>query len=220
MNKKILNATPTQSNGIAFKSSSEKTIYNALLKLGITPEYEGVTFTLSPVVRPTVVFYTRKSMKNTEFCLNSKPLDSITYTPDFTFHLNGYFVIVEVKGFPNDVYPVKRNMFRKLLETYKEPVMFFEVRTIKELLKAIDIVKKESKPISDLRSLIPNLPEKDIPSAFKALESRDFSELEHIVNLAIRRIEKKPEAYLDSDLNNLHILQAKITEITIHEELS
>lgn len=143
MNKKILNATPTKVAGIQFKSQLEGRIYKALKSLGIDAEYEKKTFTLSPKIKTTVPAYYRTKQKG----FHKMPVTSlaITYTPDFTFVLNGIYVIMEVKGKENDVYPLKRNLFRKVLESIQIPVMFFEVHSKTEALEAIKIVKAQNK---------------------------------------------------------------------------
>lgn len=226
-NKKILNATPVDFQDIHFKSTIEKTIYKALIQQGITPLYEGFTYTLSPDLRPQKVpYYTRRKergVSQTKLCLEMSPIDSITYTPDFTFLLNGIFVIIEVKGFVNDTYPLKRNLFRKYLENDNCPVMYFEVRSKKELLRALEIVRMETPQIQKLRQLISKLPEKEIPACYKCLDERDFTSMEQIVNTVIHRIEKdrgkQEQKYADIDLDSLYILQAELATITIHEDL-
>lgn len=226
-NKKIRNTAPTSLGNIQFKSTIEKTVYKTLIELGIEPKYEGLTYTLSPCIRPNVVpYYTRRADRKTklkELTLDMSPISSITYTPDFTFELNGIFVIIEVKGFVNDVFPVKRNLFRKYLEGTNRPTMFFEIRSKKELLKAIEIVKMESKQISNIRSLITKLPEKDVPAANRMLEERSFEALEHFVYLDILKIEKSrgkgEERFADIDLESLYSLLTSLTEITIHENI-
>lgn len=141
-NRKIANATPTEYKGISFKSLIEARIYKALLEVGITPEYEKYTYVLSPKAKTTVPFYNRTPKKG--FHLINRNVSAITYTPDFTFTLNGLFVIIEVKGRENDVFPFKRNLFRKLLETFDYPVMFFEIRSKKELMQSLEVIKKHT----------------------------------------------------------------------------
>ena len=224
-NKKIKNASPTSFNNIEFKSTIERTIYKTLIDLGINPVYEGLTYVLSPSIRPCKVpYYTRRTNRKThlkELTLDMSPVESITYTPDFTFTLNNIFVIIEVKGYVNDVFPVKRNLFRKYLENLDSPTMFFEVRSTKELLKAIEKVKMETTVVGKIRQLISKLPTKDIPAANKLLEERDFSNIEKIVYTDILRIEKsrnnKEETYKDIDLPSLYSLMTMLTDITIHE---
>ena len=226
-NKKIKNATPVNFNDIHFKSTIERTIYKALIQQGITPVYEGSTFILSSHLRPTKIpYYTRRKVKGdfkTQLCLDMSPISPITYTPDFTFMLNGIFVIIEVKGFVNDTFPVKRNLFRKYLESSEIPTMYFEIRSKKELLRALEIIKMETPQIQKLRSLIPKLPEKEIPACYKCLDKRDFTGIEQIVTATIHKIEKDREKqeqkYSNIDLDSLYVLQAELITITIHEDI-
>jgi len=213
-NKKIKNATKTTESGIAFKSETEARIYKALVAEGFNPLYEKVTFTLSEKIRPTVPFFNRiKGLLG----LDMKPVQAITYTPDFTFEYNGILIVIEVKGFENDVFPVKRNLFRKHLETLSQPSMFFEVRTKKELLEALRIIRMESPQVQRIRKLIPSLPEKDIPIGNKLLEARNWEELQNLVSSAIVKIEratsKGDDKYANIDLPSLYDLQASISDI-------
>ena len=213
-NKKIKNATKTTELGIAFKSETEARIYKALVAEGFDPLYEKVTFTLSEKIRPTVPFFNRiKGLLG----LDMKPVQAITYTPDFTFEYNGILIVIEVKGFENDVFPVKRNLFRKHLETLSQPSMFFEVRTKKELLEALRIIRMESPQVQRIRKLIPSLPEKDIPIGNKLLEARNWEELQNLVSSAIVKIEratsKGDDKYANIDLPSLYGLQASIPDI-------
>jgi hypothetical protein len=213
-NKKIKNATKTTELGIAFRSEVEARIYKALVAEGFNPLYEKVTFTLSEKIRPTVPFFNRiKGLLS----LDMKPVQAITYTPDFTFEYNGILIVIEVKGFENDVFPVKRNLFRKHLETLNQPSMFFEVRTKKELLEALRIIRMESPLVQRIRKLIPSLPEKDIPIGNKLLEARDWEELQNLVSSAIVKIEransKGDDRYTNIDLPSLYCLQAYIPDI-------
>lgn len=202
MNKKIKNATPLTVDGINFKSTTEARVYKALVKLGIKPKYEELTFVLSEGIRPTVAFYNRT--KHRSFHYEMKPVQPITYTPDFTFTLNDIFVIIEVKGFENDTFPIKRNLFRKYLETFGVPVMYFEVRTIRELNKSIEIVMSENKLMQQIRQGVPHLPQKDISIANRYIEERDFEALTALVDSVIKKVEKNREKYPDIDLAYLY----------------
>lgn len=219
VNKKVRNANPLEYNGIKFKSRVEVSIYRLLKTHNIEAKYEEETFILSPPIRPTVPFYNRT--KKAGFHSIMSPIDSITYTPDFTFIYNNILVIIEVKGFENDVFPVKRNLFRKLLETLDTYCMFFEVRTQKEMLEALEVIKMECPLIQKIRANINNLPEKDIPIAHKYLSQRDFESLQDLVDSAIRKVEKsrthkaKPELqerYKDIDIFKLQEMSLAITE--------
>lgn len=186
-NKKIKNATETTSSGIKFKSYLESVIYKTLINNGITPLYEEKTFEFVPRLRPTVPFFNRV---NKVFGLEMKPLQPITYTPDFTFNYKGMLIVIEAKGFENDVYYIKKNLFRRYLEDLSCPSMFFEVRSKKELLEALKIITEETPQIQTIRRLITFLPEKDIPIGNRLLEARNWEELSNLVNSAIVRVEK------------------------------
>ena len=213
-NKKIKNATEVSFSGIQFKSQLESMIYRVLKENNIDPKYESKTFEFIPKLRPTVPFYNRVSGV---FGLDMKPIRPITYTPDFIFDYHGILVIIEAKGFENDVFYVKKNLFRRYLETLNGYYMYFEIRTKKELLEALKIIKMESPQIQKIRKLIPFLPEKDIPIGNKFLEARNWEELHNLVSSAIVKIErakdKGSDKYINIDIVSLYDLQAAIPDV-------
>lgn len=149
INKKIKNATSTEFNGIKFKSKSEVMVYKTLLQEGFKPNYEPTKYIIWEGFKPSVLTY--KPDKSGELVIQNKKLIDITYTPDFLFVApdNKTLVILEVKGFCNDLYPVKEKMFRKFLEelseNYNQPVIFFQIKTKKQLLQAIKIINENFK---------------------------------------------------------------------------
>ena len=140
-NKKIRNATPKEFNGIKFKSILEVMVYKTLLSVGFEPLYEKNKFVIWQGLYPSVPFYD-KDVTTRMLKLNKKKIIDITYTPDFTFEYNKRLIIIEVKGFENDVFPVKKKLFRKSLEETHPEALFFEIYTKKQLLQAIEIIKK------------------------------------------------------------------------------
>ena len=140
-NKKIRNATPKEFNGIKFKSILEVMVYKTLLSVGFEPLYEKNKFVIWQGLYPSVPFYD-KDAATRMLKLNKKKIIDITYTPDFTFEYNKRLIIIEVKGFENDVFPVKKKLFRKSLEETHPEALFFEIYTKKQLLQAIEIIKK------------------------------------------------------------------------------
>ena len=138
-NKKIKNATPLKYNGIKFKSKLEVLCYKTLMDNGLYPLYEKKTFVLWKGYKPTIRFYNRR---RGVFKEDNLKLRDITYTPDFTLEYNNYLVVIEVKGFENAIFPLKKRMFRKHLELYEKKSIYFEVRSKTEMLMAIDIIKK------------------------------------------------------------------------------
>jgi len=136
-NQKIKNTTPKEFNGTLFKSTIEVMVYKTLFQYGFKPDYEKITFLLVKGFKPTIPFYIKKRGK---FGLMQYKLRDSTYTPDFTFQYKGFLIIIEVKGFANDVFPLKFKMFRKLLESYPEKCILFEVFNKKDILNTIEII--------------------------------------------------------------------------------
>ena len=140
MNKKIKNATPFEYNGINFRSKTEVMAYKTLLEHGFEVAYEPTSYTVWEGFKPKFPFYRPKG-KSTDLKLDDTKVINITYTPDFIATYKDIPIIIEIKGFQNDTYPIKRKMFRKILENLNEG-FFFEIYTKKQLLQAIDIIKK------------------------------------------------------------------------------
>lgn len=137
-NKKIKNASVSEYEGIKFKSRLEVTVYKTLVQAGFSPKYEDMKFVLIKGLKPIVPFYTKGKDKNLK--LDDRKMTDVTYTPDFTFKYGDTLVVMEVKGYANDVYPLKRKLFRLLLEDRKD-VLYFEIYTKRQLLQAIEIIK-------------------------------------------------------------------------------
>lgn len=167
-NKKIRNATVCQAGNLTFKSQLEKSIYNTLQDLGFNPKYEPYTFTLWDGFDPITPFFDRESDKQQEkrvaegdknkskiLVHKTGKITGIRYTPDFYFQYRGIDVYIEAKGLENDVFYIKKKMFRYFLDkTYKDTKqnsIFFEVYTKKQLLQAIEILKNYEKSIKDNR---------------------------------------------------------------------
>ena len=146
-NKKIRNATEVTYDGITFKSKLECSLYKVLKEEGFNVSYEKDTFILIPGFRPTVTFYKRS--KSRVFKLDLSKIRPVTYTPDFTIDTDNGIYFIEAKGIENDVYPLKRKLFRKYLEenSLDKYTAFFEVHTKKELLQVITIIKDYEKKL-------------------------------------------------------------------------
>lgn len=139
-NKKIKNACAKSFNNIVFKSQLEVVIYKELLRAGFNPKYEERKFVIWEGIKPTKPFYNR-DIQTKMLKLDMGKMRDITYTPDFTFEYKGHLIIVEAKGFENDTFPIKKKLFRGLLEKMETPAIYFEVYTKKQLLQAIEILK-------------------------------------------------------------------------------
>lgn len=157
MNKKIRNASPVSSHNINFKSKTEESMFNTLFSKGFNPQYEPTTFTLWAGFTPVTPFYDKETdkqkkkrdPKNKTFkqlvCKNT-PIVGIRYTPDIYFNYKGLDVYIEVKGFENDVFYIKKKLFRKYLDDKLnltgQKSIYFEIYTKKQLLQAIEIIEE------------------------------------------------------------------------------
>lgn len=137
-NNKIKNASPLDFDGIHFRSVFECDAYKELLKNGFSPQYEVEKVVLFKGFRPRLCWYKNGIPRITKKGNVKKELD-ITYTPDFKLEINGYNVYLEVKGFPNDVYPYKRKMFLYCIND--KPSLFFEINNMNGLRKTIELLK-------------------------------------------------------------------------------
>lgn len=140
-NKKIIGATAKEYNGIKFKSQLEVAIYKVLLQEGFKPKYEEEKYIIWKGFIPKVPFY-NKDKATRLLKIESGKLRDITYTPDFTFKYKDTLVIIEAKGFENDVFPIKKKLFRKYLEDNIPSSLYFEIYTQKQLKQAINIIKE------------------------------------------------------------------------------
>lgn len=139
-NKKIINASPLEYDGISFKSKLEKMAYQTLKEHGFPVLYEPKKFIIWEGFRPNVPFY-NKDASTRMLKMDSKKVIDISYTPDLMFEYNKHLIIIEMKGFENNTYPLKKKIFRKWLESNYPNSIYFEIFTKKQLLQAIDIIK-------------------------------------------------------------------------------
>lgn len=142
-NKKIINASPLEYDGISFKSKLEKMAYQTLKEQGFPVLYEPKKFIIWEGFRPNVPFY-NKDTSTRMLKMDSKKVIDISYTPDLMFEYNNHLIIIEMKGFENNTYPLKKKIFRKWLESNYPNSIYFEIFTKKQLLQAIDIIKNLS----------------------------------------------------------------------------
>lgn len=154
-NKKVRNAKEVVYDNIKFKSTLEERCYKYLQKENVEFKYEPLKFTLVDGFTPKIHFYEpigrhldRKVTKNGE---NYKVI-SITYTPDFIVYYPNIIGIIEAKGKQTDTYPLKEKLFRKLLENctyFDKPVIFFKVKSTRQLGEALQILKDYNEEINE-----------------------------------------------------------------------
>lgn len=145
-NKKIKNTNKKVFNGIKFKSQLEVMVYKTLLQEGFNVQYEAQPYILWKGFKPTLPFFDQNKKTKLLELKNTKIID-IKYTPDFSFIYNNKLVFIEAKGKENDVFYIKKKLFRSYLENkyfnkeLKQFPMYFEIYTKKQLLQAIEIIK-------------------------------------------------------------------------------
>lgn len=143
MNKKVRNATPVVYNGIKFRSTLERRIYQYLVENHIDVFYETKRITIWERHTPFSVPYFDKVGRKFKR-VTGIPLD-VHYTPDFILSYKGYFIYLEAKGFKNDVTPYKIRMFREWLEyqSLRDNIHYvyavvYSIKDVKTLLKELD----------------------------------------------------------------------------------
>ena len=124
-------------------------IYKAIESEGYTPLYEPITFTIWNGFKPRIPFY-KKNKSSRKMTLENTKIRDITYTPDIIFYAGTRMILVEVKpDYENDVFPYKKKLFRRFLETQFDNVseehmpIYVQVGTIKHLKDFIKILKEE-----------------------------------------------------------------------------
>ena len=115
VNKKVINATEVTIDGITYRSKLESRCAQILKENNISFEYEPLKIEYIP-----------------KFEYYGEKYRAAFYTPDFIID-NKY--ILEIKGFPNEVYRYKKKLvLLKLLKDNRyTKYRFFEIKTITQL---------------------------------------------------------------------------------------
>lgn len=144
-NKKIKGAVSVQLDNIVFKSKLERSCFIKLANSGLPFSYESEKIVIWEGKRLTNVQYYLPNPRNRkELRIVTRPLISITYTPDFVIRTGNIVAYVDAKGYANDVYPLKKKMFLKFLEEKHDnyQYIFFEVHSVSQMLDAIRIIQE------------------------------------------------------------------------------
>ena len=120
-NLKVRNATKVEVDGIKFRSKLEARAYQRLKDEGFNFEYEIETYCIIDM-----------------FEFQDQKIRAITYTPDFID--KDRRIIIEIKGFSNDSWPLREKLFKRFLTINRLDFTFYVVKNIKELeLLIIDL---------------------------------------------------------------------------------
>lgn len=144
MRRKSKKKGPVQSkkisyNGINFASGLERYMYMALRKAKIKAKYEGETFVLINGFHFQNNVYERQSNSKGEFTnRGSKRILPIKYTPDFI----GEDFIIETKGRPNESFPMRWKLFKRLVSEQFPDYTLFKPQNQKECDRVIQIIKE------------------------------------------------------------------------------
>ena len=115
-------------------------MYIALKKAKIKSRYEGETFTLQEGFMFDNESYERQSNgKGDMVDKGGKRILPIKYTPDFI----GKDFIIETKGRPNESFPMRWKLFKRLVTQQFPNYTLFKPQNQKECDKVIEILKSQ-----------------------------------------------------------------------------
>ena len=137
-NKKVRNATAKVYKGIKFRSKLELFTSSKLEDAGIDALYEKKKYVLQEGFRYSATVYEPHKTKG--YIPTTTKIRDITYTPDFVDPHGRW--IIEVKGFANDVFPIKWKMFKNYLMQQDDPPVLFLPRNQKQVLETIELIKE------------------------------------------------------------------------------
>ena len=138
--RQIVNATKTKEDGIQFQSALESKMYLLLKGAGIRASYEPISYTIFEGFTYPEECYERYLKKN-KYMVNRPAVLKITYTPDFV-HENEEFII-EVKGRPNESFPLRWKLFKALMFKKEKPPLIFKPSTVGECQQVVEILKSK-----------------------------------------------------------------------------
>ena len=125
-----------------FASGLERYMYMALKKAKIKAKYEGETFVLINGFHFENEVYERQANSKGEFVnRGNKRILPIKYTPDFI----GDDFIIETKGRPNESFPIRWKLFKKLVTEQFPGYTLFKPQNQKECDRVIEIIKNRRK---------------------------------------------------------------------------
>lgn len=131
---------------IEYKSELEAYAARMLTDNKIEFGYEVATFTVMPSFICTVQTYEqlrkKTATKPVKFDIRKGKVDAITYTPDFV-HINSDKTgwVMEVKGIPNESFPLRFKLFKKYLVENGYTLTLFVPRSKAQIVQCVEIIK-------------------------------------------------------------------------------
>ena len=124
-------------DGITFKSGLEKYMYKALKDANIPCEYEKHTFELLPSFTFKNDCIERQANSKGDFInRGNKKVLNLKYTPDFI----GDGFIIETKGRPNESFPIRWKLFKKLVTEQFPGYILFKPQNHKECDETVRLI--------------------------------------------------------------------------------
>ena len=137
-NKKVRNATSKVYKGIKFRSKLELFTYRKLEEAKIKALYEKRKYILQEGFHYPEECYEPHKTKG--YIDNKYKIRDITYTPDFVDPQGRW--VIEVKGYANDVFPIKWKLFKHMLYHHDDPPVLFLPKNQKHVLETIELIKE------------------------------------------------------------------------------
>lgn len=147
INRKIKGTQAVTYDDIPFKSQLERSCYRKIKELGLDATYEAEKIILWEGLKlDKVSLHAPKKIKTGKYEKDlhkqTRTLMKITYTPDFIIMKGKHKVYIDVKGMENDVYPMKKKMFLKVLEERVDDFIyhFFEPHSVRQMVQTINTI--------------------------------------------------------------------------------
>jgi len=129
-------------DGHNFASGLERYMYMGLKKAKIKAKYEGETFVLINGFHFENESYERQANSKGDFTnRGSKRILPIKYTPDFI----GEDFIIECKGRPNESFPIRWKLFKKLMTEQFPGYVLFKPQNQKECDRVVEIILQKKR---------------------------------------------------------------------------
>ena len=129
-------------DGHNFASGLERYMYIALKKAKIKAKYEGETFVLINGFHFENESYERQANGKGEYVnRGSKRILPIKYTPDFI----GKDFIIETKGRPNESFPIRWKLFKRLVTEQFPEYTLYKPQNQKECDRTIELILSKQK---------------------------------------------------------------------------
>ena len=136
--RKVVQSKKIIIDGIQFQSTLEGTMYTLLKKAKIPNTYEGKQFVTLHDNKYPEECYERKT-KRSKFMVDERKITGVRYTPDFIGE--GCKWVIEVKGRPNESFPIRWKLFKNEIMRWDVPPIIFKPTNKQDCEQVINILK-------------------------------------------------------------------------------